>query len=100
MWGNVAEAPGKPFTRSGHRLATVLYIHYLSKVPTSHLILAFALVMCVGIILRHNLLTNVAFSSDGLQHLMLHRKCNAQAALSVKVLTTNVSASSPLDEML
>ena len=34
MWGNVAEAPGKPFSRSGARLAHVLYIHYLSKVPT------------------------------------------------------------------
>ena len=33
MWGNVAEAPGKPFSRSGARLANVLYIHYLSKVP-------------------------------------------------------------------
>ena len=35
MWGNVAEAPGKPFSRSGARLANVLYIHYLSKVPAS-----------------------------------------------------------------
>ena len=33
MWGNVAEAPGKPFSTSGHRLANVLYIHYISKVP-------------------------------------------------------------------
>lgn len=33
MWGNVAEAPNKPFSTSGHRLANVLYIHYLSKVP-------------------------------------------------------------------
>jgi hypothetical protein len=33
IWGNMAEAPGKPFSRSGHRLARVLYIHYLSKVP-------------------------------------------------------------------
>ena len=32
IWGNMAEAPGKPFSRSGHRLARVLYIHYLSKV--------------------------------------------------------------------
>ena len=34
MWGNVAEAPGKPFSKSSARLANVLYIHYLSKVPT------------------------------------------------------------------
>ena len=32
MWGNVAEAPGKPLSPSGHRLARVLWIHYLSKV--------------------------------------------------------------------
>ena len=32
MWGNVAEAPGKPLSPSGQRLARVLYIHYLSKV--------------------------------------------------------------------
>ena len=42
MWGNIAEAPGKPFSRSGHRLATVLYIHYLSKVSISHPILPLA----------------------------------------------------------
>jgi hypothetical protein len=27
----MAEAPGKPFSPSGHRLARVLWIHYLSK---------------------------------------------------------------------
>ena len=38
MWGNVAEAPGKPFSRSGHRLASILYIHYISKVAMSFVI--------------------------------------------------------------
>lgn len=32
LWGNMAEAAGKPFSPSGARLAHVLWIHYLSKV--------------------------------------------------------------------
>ena len=32
LWGNVVEAPGRPFSPSGRALARVLWIHYLSKV--------------------------------------------------------------------
>ena len=35
LWGNVAEAPGRPFSPSGHALARVLWLHYLSKVHHS-----------------------------------------------------------------
>ena len=31
LWGNVAEAPGKPFSPAAAKLARVLWIHYLSK---------------------------------------------------------------------